>query len=265
MNIHINKSQYEILMQNTFFSMKIGSHLYGCNNDSSDTDYIHIYAMGSSAEKSISWSHHNFQYKDQSVDHVFSTLQNFLRNIIKGDSTINYECLFSQEFENSEIGFISDLRKSFNNYSLIKAYIGLVKRDLKFFDHNFQSKKLFHALRGAWSIERILENEYSNNIREKDHSIYLTLMKIKNNQLSLEEMKQLALKINKENDQMRALLNDKLNAKMIQKYMNINEIKRLDQEVINFCKSEFYQSFNHEIEVFDDLYDSLENEVSYSK
>lgn len=265
MNIHIDQVAFEELKTATILSIKMGSRMYNLENSSSDTDMLHIIATPTGWTNSLVWTHHNLQYKENGVDHVFTTLQNFVRNILKGDSTINYECLYSKEIENSSLAFLSDMRLKFNNYSLIRSYLGLVRRDLKNFSQGYDSKKLFHAVRGLWTANQIMKNTYSNDIKQVDLSIYTYLHELKNGIISdrrvlIEKVKE----ISKATDSLRAKLTELLNNKLMNRIMEPSSLKSLDEKLKQFCLTKDYtEKIISDIEVTG-IYQIINTDITYT-
>ena len=96
MNIHFeDKDLFEQLKRESLVKVKVGSHLYGMETDESDVDYLYIYLKPENMKDSFIWEHHQLQYKEDGVDHNFVDLHTFIRNILTGDSTINFEVLHS--------------------------------------------------------------------------------------------------------------------------------------------------------------------------
>lgn len=190
MNIHFTDEKlFNDLMQSSIFQIEIGSGMYNLKTETSDTDILVIYLDGVVNSNSIIRTHHQLQFiKDNldgtSTDYIFTSLTQFLNNILSGDSTINYEVLKSDEFKNhsKEFKFLSEL-EVFNNVNVIKSYLGMAKRDLKALKGNFSTKKLYHLSRGILFAEAMLNSKcifealkenYSKlkEIREKDVYFY---------------------------------------------------------------------------------------------
>lgn len=265
MNIHVSKTTFDELMKATIVSVEMGSKMYSLNNEKSDTDILHIIATPKGWNDSLVWTHHNVQFKEEGVDHVFTTLQNFIRNILKGDSTINYECLYSKELENSELSFVCDMRKDFANFSLVRSYLGLAKRDLKLFSQNYDNKKLFHGLRGLWTAKRILDGSYSNDIKSIDPQFYDYLRDLKNNNLTdrmelIKKMKETKVEI----DQLRLSITDNLQTNILNRIMEESKLEKLDSGLKKFCNTQEYLSkVLPDIEI-KDIYKVLNTEVTYT-
>lgn len=190
MNIHFaDEKLFNDLMQSAIFQTEIGSGMYNLKTETSDTDILVIYLDGIINTNSIIRTHHQLQYiknnsDGTSTDYIFTSLTQFLNNILSGDSTINYEVLKSDIFKNhsKEFKFLSEL-DVFNNVNVVKSYLGMAKRDLKILKGNFSTKKLYHIYRGILFAEAVLNSKnifdalkenYSKlkEIREKDISFY---------------------------------------------------------------------------------------------
>jgi predicted nucleotidyltransferase len=180
MNIHINEEEFNELKKYTVGEYQFGSVLYGLNNEKSDTDILYLY------ENPIHWDetlkfyniNHQFQYKEvnKNIDHLFTSVEQFWKNLSNGDSTINCDIfLFNKDFNNA---INSDYRLKFvRTYRIMKAYLGLAKRDFK--KANEGNHKLIHGARCLYMVETLINNElptingiqeYVKNISTKDLS-----------------------------------------------------------------------------------------------
>ena len=175
MNIHFtNKKLKKQLDQSTIFEIEVGSGMYKLKTPESDTDIIKIYLEGSLNLTSITNNHHQFQYKDteNNIDYIYTSLGQFIKNIISGDSTINYEVLessgFREQFKDLYF-FVNELDK----INIIKSYLGMAKRDIKTFKKEPSNKKAYHIIRGILFAESILNDVnifYSLDIHRKNLS-----------------------------------------------------------------------------------------------
>ena len=158
MNIHFtDKKLKKQLDQSTIFEIEVGSGMYGLKTPESDTDILKIYLEGSLNLTSITPNHHQLQYidKENNIDYIYTSLGQFVKNIISGDSTINYEVLQSSEFINKFHNlwfFVNELDK----INTIKSYLGMAKRDIKSFKKEPSNKKAYHIERGILFAESIL-------------------------------------------------------------------------------------------------------------
>lgn len=160
MNIHFtNKKLKESLDQSTIFKIEVGSGMYGLKTPESDTDILCIYLEGSLNLTSITPNHHQLQYNDidNNIDYIYTSLGQFIKNIISGDSTINYEVLQSPEFRKQ----FPDLYFHVNNLdkiNTVKSYLGMAKRDLKMLNKEYSNKKVYHIKRGILFAESMLND-----------------------------------------------------------------------------------------------------------
>jgi len=149
MNLHINKEQFDVLMNSKLIGkFIIGSKLYGIDNDNSDTDYLIIYQPFKNQIFSAFTNHHQFQYKDvdYNIDYNFVDVITFVRNLTKGDSTINYELLYSDDFAKSKLGFLSEIKDKFKTYTI------KIRMKIKFYLVKLHKKILFQIIEQCDSI-----------------------------------------------------------------------------------------------------------------
>jgi hypothetical protein len=143
MNIHLDKSEFlNISEKKSFGKFNVGSKLYGIDNEKSDTDLMNITHSFSNLAFSAFGNHHQFQYKGDNTDYLFIDIVTFIKNLVSGDSTINYELLFSKDFQSSSLSWLSDLRDNFRTYNVIKNYCGVVERDIKHFSKRVGDDRL---------------------------------------------------------------------------------------------------------------------------
>lgn len=153
MNIHFKDFKlFEKLKSATLVKIKVGSHLYGNNNENSDEDFLYVYATSKEELNSVIQTNHQLQYKEEGIDHNFVSLHSFIKNIINGDSTINFEVIHSNELINTDLQWLHMLKNYFNTYTIKKSYNGLAKRDCKYFGkastNEEKKKRLGHIIRG---------------------------------------------------------------------------------------------------------------------
>lgn len=164
MNLHINKTEFEFLMAAPQFGQfQIGSTLYGLNDENSDIDFLVIlYPFYNQMCSPFFQKGHQFQYKDveNNIDYNFIDIVSFVKNLLSGDSPINFEVLYSSKFiESNKIGWLSDFREEFRTYNLIKSYLGLVDRDIRHYHKKTGRDKisgLLHIMRGYLFAENLL-------------------------------------------------------------------------------------------------------------
>ena len=167
MNIHFtDETIFKNLLKATLVNIDIGSTMYGTSDNSSDIDRIHIYVPNIEDDLSFTSTHHQFQYKTNGIDYLFINIHDFLRNSLNGDSTINYEVIMSDSLKHTNLNFLYEIRNAFSNYKIVRSYLGLCKRDIKFLNkggttERDKNKKLGHILRGYRFAKLIMENKFS--------------------------------------------------------------------------------------------------------
>ena len=198
MNIHFDdKELFEQLKFNTIFTIDVGSSMYGLTTENSDIDKLHIYLESKENSNSIFRTHHQLQYKNNNVDYLFTSLTQFINNILSGDSTINYEVLKSIKFKETFPELYNAL--DFKHLEVAKSYLGMCKRDLKiinYYENNDEKlhKKLYHVVRGVLFAESIIYNKKLFGVDSVMFECFRTLYDIKTMKITEKEfyeMKQL--------------------------------------------------------------------------
>ena len=146
MNIHINREHYEELYEDTIDSFTIGSELYDLQTPDSDRDMLLVYH---SWNQSFINSNTMYQYKDTGLDVILLTPQQFVQNLISGDSTILAELLCSEEFLGSEFGriFVPYREDLLMTSKVLTAFVGRGKLDSKNWNKSGDLKALQHFVR----------------------------------------------------------------------------------------------------------------------
>lgn len=257
MNIHFTDKQlFNELKNATITKVVVGSHLYGTNNENSDTDVLHIYATSQQELNTVFTTNHQLQYKENNTDYLFVSLHSFIKNILNGDSTINFEVIQSEQLQNTSLQWLNDFKNDFITYTILKSYIGLVKRDLKHFyksKTDYEKNKQFeHIIRGLLYVNSILYSKWCFK------SVNDTLKhKIKQDKESLEYYKTQC-------DELRIILNDKLNNGTLQyaQKFDVNRGIQFNKQLNEFCKCEYFKNkqANFDIDMF---INSYENWVNY--
>lgn len=156
MNIKISKEENEYLLGRLKERFLIGSRLYGTHTEESDEDVLCLY--DDSEMKAMSPylcnflpNYHQFQYDDLENNRqiIWSTLEQFFKNLISGDSTINADIAMFYP------GVVDKPLQVLRTYKVIKAYIGFAKRDLKDVS---KKNKLFHAHRSLYCAASLMIN-----------------------------------------------------------------------------------------------------------
>jgi predicted nucleotidyltransferase len=263
MNIHIDKKTFDSLLKSTIFRVKIGSSMYGNTHKDSDTDYLNIYVESKEELQFFSRTHHQFQYKEDNIDHNFVSLESFIHNALNGDSTINFECLFSDELKNSELSFLYDMRNEFINYKIVKSYLGIARRDyrsLRLLKTNKEKyKKIGHIYRGLNFSIKILDTKFSPKLTEVELKEFDKI----NNLPTHVEMNKYCGELMEKVNLLRDNLNNEKDLNMIN-YMSPNSQKELFNHLSAIKSSEYYLSrLNESNNVMDYIFDANENGVNY--
>jgi len=238
MNIHFAEEHNltNVLDKLTVLKVQVGSNMYNLDTEDSDIDYLSIYVEPSYNRNTILWEHHQLQYKNSNVDYNYTTLQNFIRNILTGDSTINFEVLWSDDLRNSSLSFLYDMRHDFINYNIIRSYLGLASRDLKNWrkltkngNTKESNKKLSHFVRGVLYAQRLLQNEF--NLTENA----TTLLDIKLGNISEYSIYNKIIHYESLMNDLRQELNNKLKANKINKIIDLSALNLIDCKIQEYC------------------------------
>lgn len=154
MNLKITQEQHNYLEQNYDYKEYLfGSQLHGIANKESDFDYVRVipddfyFEFGTLAR--FLPNIHSWQFDDEDTQYVWMTETQFYHNLFSGDGNMIADIvLLSGEFNDSL--FLC------RTYKIIKAYIGVAKRDLRL--HGESDKKKFHALRSIYMAESLIGN-----------------------------------------------------------------------------------------------------------
>lgn len=193
MNIHIDSRHLEFLTQQSIFTCPIGSQLYGTSTAQSDTDLLHIYVESLNELNNPFSNHHQFQIKQDGVDHIFTSVRQFIRNLIQGDSTINIDVLMLTDICKRIPVFQLLKQEIIWCYPVLKCLLGMARRDLKSANN---SKKLMHVARGLSSYEWL---------RAKGHFTKQDIQSLHHQAITIDELqakeKTLRQQLNKDYDQ----------------------------------------------------------------
>lgn len=270
MNIHFkNKDVFESLVKASIAKIEVGSSMYGTNDSESDVDFLYIYATSSKELQSFLKSHHQLQYKESGIDHNFISLHSFLTNAINGDSTINFEVINSDFLKNTDLSFLYDMRNEFFNYSIIRSYLGMARRDIKYYhketSHRDQLKKICHVWRGYYFAKSI----WDENFTLKDDDFLRKVSEVRSiGETDYVSKKRLLNEAGELISNLRGDINLLVNSKefKLNRYMSIDGQKKLDDN-ISTLMSRPTSWFNRQqysdcidMTVF---YDAFENWVNY--
>jgi predicted nucleotidyltransferase len=264
MNIHFtDKELFEKLKSATLVKVRVGSHLYGTNNENSDEDFLYIYATSENELKSFLWTNHQLQYKEEGVDHNFVSLHTFVRNIINGDSTINFEVVHSEELKGTWLGFLYELRIAFNTYTMMRSYNGFARRDCKHFSKaktDYEKRKRFgHIVRGYIYAQMLMNNNFNfvdaNDIFKRRLNSFT--------KITLDDVKLYAELLDIQRKDLNKLLEDK--TVKLAKVMDVTNGMNLDVSMRLLQNTEEFNTKQYYLKDFDmSLFiNAFENWVSY--
>ena len=262
MNIHFtDKELFEKLKSATIAKVVVGSNMYGTNTESSDIDYLYIYATSENELNSFIKTHHQLQYKEDGVDYNFVSLHNFLNNCLNGDSTINFEVINSTSLIGTDIEFLYNYRKTFLTYTIIRSYLGLARRDAKHFfsakTEYDKTKKLKHVIRGYLYSRDMIENDFDFDRCNKE------LLGITIDVTTYKQLKEYDSKIS----ELRNVLTEKFNSKTLGLAQHINVVEgiEINKIFLDYCKSDSFKEKSDKLKNFDlsEFINSFENWVEY--
>jgi predicted nucleotidyltransferase len=265
MNIHTtDKNLVEALKSATIASCQIGSTMYGTNDENSDVDILHIYATSTKELNSLFPSFHQIQYTENGVDYLFVSIHNFIKNLITGDSTINFEVVQSGALHDTRLEFLYANKNEFNTYKMIRSYLGFANRDVKMWNgcknDRDRHKKLMHIMRGYYYAKGMIDGD---PFEIKNAEWIEAMSKIEGTGKELQTyvtnygtlVKELRTKINN---------GDELG---LAKYMDVSAQTQIDYCFSLLCDSSVYKLWVANIDMYEDLielfYETNENGVEY--
>lgn len=156
MNIKITKEQHLKLCKLEFKEYIFGSHLHRTNDINSDKDILRVIKDNIIFNNSNTLGKylpniHIFQYDDieNNTQYVYMTEYQFWYNLFSGDGHIISDIILLTDYFENPL-FLC------RTYKIIKGYLGLVKRDLKYYDKS--EKKRLHCVRGLYIAQCLINN-----------------------------------------------------------------------------------------------------------
>jgi hypothetical protein len=294
MNIHFtDETLFFQLMDSALAKIEVGSKMYKIENEKSDTDILVIYAESKENENSFVWSHHQLQYKKDNVDYVFTTLTQFVQNLLKGDQTILFEAVNSCILENTDLKWLYKLSYNYDlfvNYSMIRSYFGFAKRDLKqlrkYDSSNYYSdafrKKLSHIYRSIHigtlyydivigsgvSFSSRMNSIYTTslNIKNGDHEIFNLRVKSEVVIADVSKIENFVNDLEKTLHTCRENLNTQFENGTIHRYAKPNMLLLLDDHLKEYMKSESYKFKQRNVIDYGLIYyEALEKDITYNQ
>ncbi len=160
MNVKITTEQSQRLDQCVKHKLLFGSRLFGTHTEESDYDYICIYdfeeVFNLSEKYVLTYPNtHCFQYDDtpKNEQRIYMTQTQFYRNLFQGDGTMQSDIFI---YGNDPLFESLNKLEIIRTYKVIKAYLGVARRDLTL---NNTQKKLWHANRGLATARCLMNNE----------------------------------------------------------------------------------------------------------
>lgn len=157
MNIKIGKEQVKFLFDREISRTLCGSRLYGTHTEESDYDYLVFYEPLDANLEAIYTIQHQFQYDERNRQYNFTTINQYWRNLLSGNATINADIALLP----NELVQGTDEKKlnTCRTYNIIKAYLGFAKRDIRDFKKGKGKNKLFHIQRGLLFADCLMRNQ----------------------------------------------------------------------------------------------------------
>jgi len=271
MNIHFtDKNLFEKLKKATLAKVVVGSRMYGIHNDDinkgplSDTDFLYIYATSENELLSAIQTHHQLQFIDEEGnDHNFVSLHTFVRNILNGDSTINFEVVQSNVLFGTQLDWITNYKDAFITYTVIRSYLGLCRRDIKHYHkantEYLKRKRLGHIIRGYIYARDMIHDQWNFTLANLELKSIIDNLDVSNNKT----LKEYDAAISTLRDE----LNEKLNDKTLKyaQHMDFVDSVEFTSSLLNFCTSNFFKKKQSHIKNFDisAYLNAFENWVEY--
>lgn len=144
MNVKITKEEFDKISQFLVDWYLVGSKLHKTDSANSDLDMVYVVS-----DETRLGNDKTYQYTENGnnqTDYLICTEQRFEKCRNDGSDIVLYEASPGP-----------------TNYKIIKAYLGLAKRDLKEYEKTKEPKKKYHALR-CWRIARDLMGGIGPNL-----------------------------------------------------------------------------------------------------
>lgn len=267
MNVQVNDSTLKDKLHETTLERFIyGSSTYGLTNEASDNDYVSIIQTNDFFANSYVWTNDTYQVKEGSDDTTFTTLSLFVRNLINTNSTINFEIIHTESAKSSDLlGFFNERKNWFYNFTTIRAFLGLARRDIKCALEN--GKRFSHAVRCYYAALNLYDNRtYTNDYRESDPDIHKILFDLKfgSHGLSSKDYGDLVRGYRSKIESLRERVSNSFSSgdTDFKRFMTSSRLKEIDEYVID-RNLKYYYNGCCEAFMSDLIYDSLENGIQY--
>lgn len=182
-NIIISEEHHKHLQGFVEFSVEFGSGMKGTAGQGSDCDFLHFIPVPGFMAWDFINHNHQLQYREEGFDHIYTTIPMFMKALCEGDTTINHEIVCHNALDGTPLSNLKHWLDDLNNYRVLKAYLGIAKRDCKDLrkmfksqDHRAMNKKLSFIKDNMYFVDEILERPfgYGWNIRMNfyDHTCF---------------------------------------------------------------------------------------------
>jgi hypothetical protein len=169
---------------------------------------------------------------------------------------------------NTPLEFLYDMRNEFINYSVIRSYMGMARRDIAYYSknktHYEQIKCIAHVYRGYYFAKSLMENNF-NLISEDFLKVYAELKLIGETDFGLKKnyLNEIKIKITELREKLN--YNFERNLLIIPKYMKVENQEILDNKLNILMKSDEYIKKKNLLNDFDMrlFYESYENDINY--
>ena len=166
MNIYFKDEKLlKKLLSKTILKVEVGSQVYGLETDETAIpSFVHIYATSKSELYSFLNSHYTLQYQMEKENLIFMNIHTFIRNLVTGEYTFNFEAIHDKSLAGTELDFLYQNRDQFASYTVLKSYLNFAKTNCKKIQSEKEGEKwnsqLIEILRNLRFAESIIENKF---------------------------------------------------------------------------------------------------------
>ena len=201
-NLLSAKISPEELRHNIIYKCQVGSHAFGLASEASDTDIRGIYLPSAEQHWSLYELPGQLEFNDGQVDEVYWELEKFIRLALKANPNV-LEILWTPKvILSSQIADeLRLVRKAFLSKHVYKTYSGYVLSQFRRMKNSFESKGTYKA-KHAMHLIRLLYSGI-NVLKYGEVMIDVSqhrdqLLSIKAGDLSFEEVRQIALRLDRD-------------------------------------------------------------------
>ncbi len=235
MNIYFKDEKlFKKLLSKTILKVEVGSQVYGLGEDAIPS-FVHIYATSKSELYSFLNSYYTFQYESEKENLIFMNIHTFIRNLVTGEYTINFEAIHDKSLAGTELDFLYQNRAQFASYTVLKSYLNFAKVNSKKIQSEKEGDKwsfqLIEILRNLRFAESIIDNKFVlNNSSLIEEANEIKAAKFRYNKARLEDIKI-------EIDYRRIKANDLLSSKSVTRFLSEDFQYKLDKWLLELTES----------------------------